>query len=81
VELPGYLVILGSALVGFAAGGLVAWIGAGRHRRAARRNAAEARRLADELATLKRRSAPPPAPPAAQASLPRPAAIGELPHR
>jgi uncharacterized integral membrane protein len=81
VGLPGYLVILGSALVGFAAGALVAWLGAGRRRRQARRGAAEARRLADELTALKRRHVPPANPPAGQASLPRPAAVGELPHR
>jgi uncharacterized integral membrane protein len=80
-ELPGYLVILGGVLVGFAAGALVAWLSGGRQRRAARRNAAEARRLTDELAALKRRQAPPAAPPATQVSLPRPAAVGELPHR
>lgn len=81
VELPGYLVILGSVLVGFAAGALVAWLSAGRRRREARRNAAEARRLAEELAALKRRHAPPATVPAVAASLPRPAAVGELPHR
>jgi uncharacterized integral membrane protein len=80
-ELPGYLVILGSVLVGFAAGALVAWLSAGRRRRAARRSAAEARRLAEELAALKRRHAPAATLPATQASLPRPAAVGELPHR
>jgi len=80
LELPGYLVILGSLLVGFAAGALVAWLSAGRQRRQSRRHAAEARRLADELAQLKRRPSPA-APPATQASLPRPLAVGELPHR
>lgn len=80
-EFPGYLVILGSLLVGFAAGTLVAWASGARRRRAQRRDAAEARRLAQELAELKRRHAgPPTAPPPAVTQI-RASPLGELPPR
>lgn len=76
VELPGYLIVLGSVLVGFLAGALIAWFGGAKHRRKARRLAAETQRLAAELAEAKRRqAAAPPALPAAARAL----TLGELP--
>lgn len=79
VELPGYLIVLGSVLVGFLAGGLIAWLSGGKHRRKARRLAAETERLRAELAETKRRQAAPGAPPALPGGTARPVAIAELP--
>ncbi|HWA41809.1 MAG TPA: lipopolysaccharide assembly protein LapA domain-containing protein [Hypericibacter adhaerens] len=55
IDLPIYLVVLGSLLLGFLLGGLIAWFAGGRHRRQARRLHQESRRQAAELADLKKR--------------------------
>lgn len=62
IDLPIYLVVLGSLLVGFLLGGLIAWVAGGRARRQARRLRQETRRQEAEIADLKKRhGSPPPA--------------------
>jgi uncharacterized integral membrane protein len=61
IDLPIYLVVLGSLLLGFLLGGLIAWLAGRRVRRQARRLQQETRRQAAEIADLKKRQAPPPA--------------------
>jgi uncharacterized integral membrane protein len=60
IDLPIYLVVLGSLLLGFLLGGLIAWLAGGRVRRQARRLRQETRRQAAEIADLKKRHGPPP---------------------
>jgi uncharacterized integral membrane protein len=60
IDLPIYLVVLGSLLVGFLLGGLIAWVAGVRVRRQARRLRQETRRQAAEIADLKKRQGPPP---------------------
>jgi uncharacterized integral membrane protein len=55
-DLPVYLVVLGSLVAGFLAGGLVAWIAAAPRRRRARRTAERARELAHEVSELRRKA-------------------------
>src|SRR5438477_599856 len=54
VELPLYLVVLGSLLVGFLVGGAIAWLSAGRRRHEARVTAERLRGMSAELTRLKR---------------------------
>lgn len=79
VALPGYLIVLGSVLIGFLAGGIIAWLSGGKHRRKARRLAAETERLRAELAETKRRQQTPGTAPALPGSAARSAALAELP--
>jgi uncharacterized integral membrane protein len=73
IDLPIYLVVLGSLLVGLLLGGLIAWLAGRRVRRQARRLQQETRRQAAEIADLKKRhSAPAPAGGALVAQAPRP---------
>ena len=53
-ELPLYLVVLGSLLVGFLVGAAIAWLSAGRRRHEARLTAERLRGLSAELTRLKR---------------------------
>jgi uncharacterized integral membrane protein len=62
IDLPIYLVVLASLLLGFILGGLIAWLAGGRIRRQARRLRQETRRQAAEIVDLKKRhGSPPPA--------------------
>jgi len=54
---PLYLVILVSLIVGALVGGIAAWLGQARWRRAARRSDAEVRRLRAEIQALERERA------------------------
>ncbi|MGH6942548.1 lipopolysaccharide assembly protein LapA domain-containing protein [Hypericibacter sp.] len=58
IDLPIYLVVLGSLLLGFLLGGLVAWVAGGRVRKQARRLRQETRHQAAEIADLKKRQGP-----------------------
>jgi uncharacterized integral membrane protein len=51
---PTYLVVLLSFVSGFLVGGIIMWMSAGSARREARRQRAEARRLAGELDSLRK---------------------------
>jgi uncharacterized integral membrane protein len=53
-ELPLYLVVLGSLLVGFLVGAAIAWLSAGRRRHEARVTAERLRGMSAELTKLKR---------------------------
>ena len=53
-ELPLYLVVLGSLLVGFLVGAVIAWLSAGRRRHEARVTAERLRGVNAELTRLKR---------------------------
>jgi putative membrane protein len=53
-QLPLYLVVLGSLLVGFLVGAAIAWLSAGRRRHEARITAERLRGLSAELTRLKR---------------------------
>ena len=53
-ELPLYLVVLGSLLVGFLVGAAIAWLSAGRRRHEARLTAERLRGVSAELTRLKR---------------------------
>ena len=57
VELPIYLLVLGSLILGFFIGAGVAWLSAGKRRRQTRKRSGA---LAQQLAELQRRQAPPP---------------------
>ena len=59
VELPIYLLVLGSLILGFFIGAGVAWLSAGKRRRQMRRWRDSAGTLAQQLAELQRRQAPP----------------------
>jgi len=73
IDLPIYLLVLGSLLLGLLLGGLIAWLAGRRVRRQARRLQQETRRQAAEIADLKKRhSALPPAGTALVAQNPRP---------
>jgi uncharacterized integral membrane protein len=62
IDLPIYLVVLGSLVAGLLLGGVITWLAGRRVRRQARRLQQETRRQAAEIADLKKRhSAPPPA--------------------
>ena len=60
IDLPIYLLVLGSLLLGFLLGGFITWLTGRRVRRQARRLQQETRRQAAEIADLKKRQAPPP---------------------
>ena len=53
-QLPLYLVVLGSLLVGFLVGAAIAWLSAGRRRHEARVTAERLRGMSAELTRLKR---------------------------
>lgn len=53
IELPLYLVALGALLAGLLAGGLIAWLSAGRLRRRARQSAREAEAASREARALR----------------------------
>jgi uncharacterized integral membrane protein len=53
IELPLYVVITASAILGVVAGGIATWLGQRRWRRAARRNKAEAVEANAQLANLR----------------------------
>lgn len=57
IELPVWLLVLGSLLAGFLLGGLATWLASGPRRRRARQTAERARALARQLAELKRQQA------------------------
>lgn len=59
IDLPIYLVVLGSLVVGLLLGGLIAWLAGRRVRRQARRLQQETRRQAAEIADLKKRHSAP----------------------
>src|SRR5262245_53400241 len=61
-KLPLYLLILGSLLLGFLLGAVVAWISGAARRRRVRALAAQVRAQADEIATLRTEADRPPAP-------------------
>jgi uncharacterized integral membrane protein len=80
IEMPIYLAVLGSLFLGFLAGGLVAWIAAGRTRSRARWLARETQRQAAEIAEMKKRQshgAPPT--PAAGTALAAPTTTAHMP--
>ena len=58
VEAPEYVALLIAAALGVVAGGMMTWIGQGRHRRAARQAQAEAARLRHELQSARFATAP-----------------------
>ena len=60
VELPIYLLVLGGLILGFFIGAGVAWLSAGKRRRQTRRLRERSDSLAQQLAELQRRQAPPP---------------------
>ncbi len=62
IRLPLFAVMVLCAIVGVIAGGIGAWLRQGRWRRAARRNASEARAAQTELASLREHMEPAPAP-------------------
>jgi uncharacterized integral membrane protein len=53
VEMPLFVVMIGAAMLGIVAGAAATWVAQGRHRRAARHNRNEAKRLRAETQTLK----------------------------
>jgi uncharacterized integral membrane protein len=57
LTLPLFIVIIASAMLGVVAGGIAAWIGQRRHRKAARRLEAEAAQARAELAEQRRNAA------------------------
>jgi uncharacterized integral membrane protein len=59
-DLPLYLLILGSLLLGFLLGAIVAWISGAARRRRIRALMAQAREQADEIAALRAEAAAPP---------------------
>jgi uncharacterized integral membrane protein len=59
LDLPVFLAVLGALFVGFLIGGTVAWISAGRHRRAARASHKRVQQLERELAEAKAAAATP----------------------
>ncbi len=61
--LPLFVVIFTVLIIGVLVGGIAAWIGQAKWRRAARRRDADVRVLHQELETIRRRFAPEPAPP------------------
>jgi len=61
LELPLYAAVFASLVLGFVAGGIVAWVSGRKSRRRARQAEAEARRLKEALAEA-RRQPPAPAP-------------------
>ena len=61
VSLPLALIVLGMGLVGFVAGGLVVWLGQGRHRRLAREARRHVEALKAELGMVKAAHVHPPA--------------------
>ena len=58
VEMPLYLLLLATLLVGFVAGELVGWVGGWRWRREARRSRDRIATLEREVAAAQRRDAP-----------------------
>lgn len=60
VDLPLALLVLGTGLLGFVLGGLVVWVGQGRHRRLAREARRKMDALSAEVAGLRLAKAPPP---------------------
>jgi len=63
IDAPLFIIIILSIMIGVVAGGLVTWIGQGRHRRALRQLRAETDKLRSDLTTAK-------------AALPAPAPLG-----
>lgn len=57
VEMPVFLPVLGALVVGFVAGGAIAWWSGGRTRRLARRQSSRLKSLASEVETLRTRDA------------------------
>ena len=53
LEVPLFVVVIASAMLGIIAGAAATWVSQGRHRRAARRSRAEADRLRAEAERLK----------------------------